>query len=153
MIRFFSIFLMLTAPLFAVAKQAEPMSTDPLLEERVMAISHELRCLVCQNQTIADSDAELAVDLRQQVREMISEGKDEGYIVDYMVERYGDFVRYRPPFKATTFLLWVGPFLLLIIGLFVLWINLRRRSVQKSDVNLTQEENANLKKLLGDKPS
>jgi len=84
-----------------VAKEATPMAKDPVLEEKVNAVSDELRCLVCQNQTIADSHAALAVDLKNQVREMLSAGKSEQEVIDYMVERYGDFVRYRPPMKPT----------------------------------------------------
>lgn len=91
-----------------------------------MAISHELRCLVCQNQTIADSNAELAVDLRNQVREKLQQGMSEKDIVAYMVQRYGDFVLYRPPVKGTTWLLWFGPFLLLIGGIVFLGLKLLR---------------------------
>lgn len=93
-----------------------------------MAISDELRCLVCQNQTIADSNAELAIDLRNQVREKLQQGMSDKDIVDYMVQRYGDFVLYRPPVKTSTWLLWFGPFLLLVGGVLVLVVRLRRRS-------------------------
>src|SRR5688572_33484915 len=93
----------------AHAGEALPAAADPLLERRVMSVAEELRCLVCQNQTIADSNAPLAVDLRDQVRQKIREGMSEQEIVDYMVARYGDFVRYRPPLKLTTVLLWFGP--------------------------------------------
>ena len=96
--------------------EAKPVSEDPALEQRVMQISNELRCLVCQNQTIADSHAELAIDLRNQVRDQLKQGKSEQEILDYMVQRYGDFVRYRPPVKLQTLVLWVGPFLLLAGG-------------------------------------
>ena len=98
--------------------QAKPVSEDPVLEQRVMYLANELRCLVCQNQTIADSQADLAVDLRNQVREQLKQGKSEEEILAYMVERYGDFVRYRPPMKMQTLVLWVGPFLLLAGGMF-----------------------------------
>lgn len=108
------------------ADEAPPAAADPALEKHVMAISEELRCLVCQNQTIADSHAELAVDLKNQVREKIEQGMSDKEIIDYMVQRYGDFVLYRPPFKATTWLLWVGPFLLLIGGLVFLGLRLQR---------------------------
>lgn len=107
---------------------AQPTVADPELEKRVLAVSVELRCLVCQNQTIADSNADLAVDLRNQVRDMLRQGKSEREIVDYMTARYGDFVLYRPPVKNTTALLWFGPPLLLGGGLLGLWLILRRRS-------------------------
>ena len=109
------------------------MSEDPALELRVMRLSNELRCLVCQNQTIADSHAPLAIDLRNQVREQLREGKSEEEILSYMVQRYGDFVRYRPPVKVQTLVLWFGPFLLLAGGVFALMRHLRRRQTLQSD--------------------
>ena len=120
--------LTLALPLAAAAKEAAPASDDPVLEARVMRISSELRCLVCQNQTIADSHADLAQDLRNQVRDMLRQGKSEAEILAYMTQRYGDFVLYRPPVKPTTTLLWFGPALLLIGGVIVLMLVLRRRS-------------------------
>ena len=110
----------------AHAEVAKSVASNPELEKHVMAISEELRCLVCQNQTIADSNAELAVDLRNQVREKLVQGMSDKDIIAYMVERYGDFVLYRPPVKATTWLLWFGPFLLLIGGVNFLGMKLRR---------------------------
>jgi cytochrome c-type biogenesis protein CcmH len=115
----------LAAPL--AAKEAAPVAVDVKTEARMMALASELRCLVCQNQTIADSHAELAVDLRGQIREMIAKGQSDGQIMDYMTERYGDFVLYRPPFKATTLLLWAGPAVLLLAALGLLINVLRRR--------------------------
>ncbi len=112
----------------ANAKEAAPAAADPVLEARMLAVAAELRCLVCQNQTIADSHADLAVDLRNQVREMLRKGQSEREIIDYMTARYGDFVLYRPPVKATTALLWYGPGLLMAGGLAGLWLVLRRRS-------------------------
>jgi cytochrome c-type biogenesis protein CcmH/NrfF len=91
------------------AADAPDVAADPALEMRVNALSAELRCLVCQNQTIADSHAELAIDLKNQVREQLSAGRSERQVIDYMTQRYGDFVLYRPPLKATTVLLWAGP--------------------------------------------
>ena len=117
----------------AWAKEAAPASADPVLEARMMAISSELRCLVCQNQTIADSHAELAVDLRTQVRELLQAGKTDQQITDYMTARYGDFVLYRPPFKAATALLWIGPAAMVLIGLGALFLVLRRRSRMAAD--------------------
>jgi cytochrome c-type biogenesis protein CcmH len=108
-------------------RSAEPLAADPKLEARMMAIAAELRCLVCQNQTIADSHAELAQDLRNEIRTMLSKGQGEREIMDYMTQRYGDFVLYRPPFKTSTALLWVGPALLLALALGTLMLVLRRR--------------------------
>ena len=106
---------------------------DAALEARVQRISAELRCLVCQNQTIADSNADLAVDLRRQVRLMLQQGQSEQQVLDFMTQRYGDFVLYRPPVKSTTALLWFGPAALLVLGVAVLLITLRRRSRLSAD--------------------
>ena len=125
--------LLLALPLAAGAKEAAPASDDPVLEARVMRIAAELRCLVCQNQTIADSHADLAQDLRQQVREMLQKGQSDAQIIDYMTQRYGDFVLYRPPVKSTTALLWFGPAVLMLGGLGVLAVVLRRRSKLPDD--------------------
>lgn len=119
-------FLLALLAVVAQAEVAKSVSGNPELEKHVMAISEELRCLVCQNQTIADSHAELAVDLRNQVREKLEQGMSDKDIIAYMVERYGDFVLYRPPVKTTTWLLWFGPFLLLIGGVIFLGMKLRR---------------------------
>ncbi len=110
------------------AKDAPATAEDPLLEKRTLAIAAELRCLVCQNQTIADSNAGLAVDLRDQVRQMLRDGKSEQQILDFMTQRYGDFVLYRPPVKGSTALLWFGPPALLVTGALALWLVLRKRS-------------------------
>ena len=110
----------------AVAGEAKSMSNDPVLEARVMVIAEELRCLVCQNETIAASHADLAVDLRSQIRIKLTQGQSSQQILDFLVERYGDFVLYRPPLKASTVLLWVGPFALLLLAAGVLVLNIRR---------------------------
>ena len=125
--------LLACAVFSAAAKNAPLTSAEPELDKRVMAVSAELRCLVCQNQTIADSNADLAIDLRNQVREMLRSGKSEREIVDYMTARYGDFVLYRPPVKGTTALLWFGPPLLMGAALVTLWLVLRRRSRLSAD--------------------
>jgi cytochrome c-type biogenesis protein CcmH len=111
----------------AFAKDAAPEAADPALEARMLAITSELRCLVCQNQTIADSHADLAADLREQVREQLKAGRSDREVVDFMTARYGDFVLYRPPFKSVTALLWLGPALMLAAGFAVLAIVLARR--------------------------
>jgi cytochrome c-type biogenesis protein CcmH len=118
----------------AGANEAAPAAADPALEARVMALSAELRCLVCQNQTIADSAAGLAVDLREEIREKMRQGQSDAQITAFMVDRYGDFVLYRPPLKATTVLLWFGPLLLLAAGVVALFHRLRRRHAQEADL-------------------
>lgn len=100
----------------------------PQQETRYKTLINELRCLVCQNQNLADSNAELAQDLRQQTYDMIMKGDTDKEIVDYMVARYGDFILYRPPLKASTVLLWAGPFILLVMGLTVVFLFIRRRN-------------------------
>lgn len=112
----------------ARAGEATPAAADPALEARVMKLAEELRCLVCQNQTIADSHAPLAVDLKNQAREMMAAGRSEREVVEYMVARYGDFVLYRPPLKGTTLLLWVGPLLLILGSLHFLVGQIRQGS-------------------------
>ena len=113
--------------LAAFAQSSEVANPDPKVEARLKTLAEELRCLVCQNQTIADSNAPLAVDLRQQIRGQIAQGASDRQILDYMVQRYGDFVLYRPPLKATTLLLWLGPPLLLAGGIAVFAAVVRRR--------------------------
>jgi len=120
--------LLLLASFGGGAKEALPAVEDPALEARMVRIAEELRCLVCQNQTIADSNSGLADDLRREVRDQLRRGASDEEIVKYMTDRYGDFVLYRPPFKASTALLWIGPALLLVGGLAVLTVVLRRRS-------------------------
>lgn len=136
---------------FALAADAPTVAADPALEKRVMAVSEELRCLVCQNQTIADSHAELAVDLRNQVREMLQKGMSEREIKDYMVNRYGDFVLYRPELKSNTWLLWIGPFVLLVAGLSLLIVKLRRRNrdVASAEQAMSAEAVERAEALLG----
>jgi cytochrome c-type biogenesis protein CcmH len=132
-------------PLFA--GEAPPATDDPALEARVNALASELRCLVCQNQTIAESNAGLAVDLKNQVRERLQKGESESQIIDFMVARYGDFVLYRPPFKMTTLLLWIGPLLLVLAGLAVLYRRLRIVSRQPQ-ADLSQAERDRAARLL-----
>lgn len=118
-------------PLAAQAAAAE----DLALEQRVQGLAHELRCLVCQNQSLAESNAPLALDLRNQIREQLAKGASEREVVDFMVARYGDFVLYRPPLKGTTVALWAGPFLILVIGVAVLIrvITRRRNDAAETD--------------------
>jgi cytochrome c-type biogenesis protein CcmH len=123
-----------------------PTEMDPVAAARPVKLAEKLRCLVCQNQSILDSNAELATDLRRQIREQIAAGRSDDEIVKYMVDRYGDFVLYQPPMKATTVLLWVGPALLLFGGFFVLIRNLRRRPATAPE--LTAEERERAERLL-----
>jgi cytochrome c-type biogenesis protein CcmH len=117
----------------AAAKEAPLAAADPSIEKRMLNLAAELRCLVCQNQTIADSNAPLAEDLRRQVREMIARGDSDKQIIEFMTQRYGDFVLYRPPLKGTTAALWFGPFALLLGGLTIFIVVLRRRSRLAAD--------------------
>ena len=130
---------------YAAAAQA---TEDRALEQRVQRLAEELRCLVCQNQSLADSNADLAVDLKNQVREKLKQGASEKDVIDFMTERYGDFVLYRPPMKATTILLWFGPGLLLAGGLIALFMCLRRRAADAVEPALTPEERARAAALL-----
>jgi cytochrome c-type biogenesis protein CcmH len=118
-------------------------------EARIRQLEEKLRCLVCQNQSLADSGAELAGDLRRQVREQVAAGKTDEQVIDYLVQRYGDFVRYDPPFKATTALLWVGPFLLLAAGAGLLVIVVRRRRNAPEEPALAPEEERLVERVLG----
>jgi cytochrome c-type biogenesis protein CcmH len=117
----------------AVAAATDAGVAESALERHVTEVAEQLRCLVCQNQSIADSHAQLALDLKQKVREQLAQGSDERQVIDFMVQRYGDFVLYRPPFKPATWLLWLGPFLLLAGGLLALLLNLRRRQRAGAD--------------------
>ena len=130
------------------AQEARPLGENPAVEARLKQLAVELRCLVCQNQTLADSNAPLAEDLRREVREMIAKNMTDDQIVDFLVTRYGDFVRYRPPFKVTTLLLWVGPFLLLAAGATVLTVSLHRRAQKTEERTLSQEDQARVAQLL-----
>jgi len=125
------------------AREAAPAAEDPALEQRLQALASELRCLVCQNESLGASRAELAVDLRNQIRERMKQGQSDKEIVGYLVSRYGDFVLYRPPFKLTTALLWLGPLLLLVAGLAALFFRLsRRRKVPPVELDESERERA-----------
>ena len=146
----FALFFVSTA-VFATAANEAAMATDPVAEKRLQALSEEFRCLVCQNQTIADSNAELAQDLRREVRAMIKDGKSDKEIVDFMVTRYGDFVLYRPPVKGITLLLWGGPLALLLFGLFSLQRYLRQRARRiEAEKPLSDAEASRAESLLKD---
>jgi cytochrome c-type biogenesis protein CcmH len=131
------------------ADEAKPLADDPAVEARVQKLGEELRCLVCQNQNIADSHADLAMDLKKQLREQIAAGRSDSEIKDFMVERYGDFVLYRPPLKATTVLLWAGPFALLLTVVVLLLRRLRSRAERAAVANtLSADEHERARALL-----
>ncbi|MDX6529170.1 MAG: cytochrome c-type biosis protein CcmH [Blastocatellia bacterium] len=132
-----------------VAKEAQP-NEDPKLEQRMKALTEQLRCLVCQNETLADSRADLAEDLRKQIREQMNAGKSDPEILAFLTQRYGDFVLYNPPVKATTYLLWFGPFVLLLGGTVVLYRYLKRRRELIQDEPLSAAERKRAETLLRD---
>ena len=134
--------------LTAQAREAAPLAEDEAVEKRLVDISSELRCLVCQNESLAGSHAELANDLRREIRGLIKDGKSDYEIMDFMVERYGDFVRYRPPLKGSTLLLWFGPALFMIGGIAGLLRYLRRRNAAITDAPLSAEQHAQAERLL-----
>ena len=146
--RLFLILSLLIACSPGYAREAAPTAADVVVEKRMVAISEELRCLVCQNESLAGSQADLAKDLRREIREQIGQGKSDKEILDFMTGRYGDFVRYRPPLKGTTFLLWFGPFLLLVAGIAALGIILRRRGKRVAEATLSAEEQKRAEALL-----
>ena len=132
----------------AYAKDAVPLADDPVTEQRLISISEEMRCLVCQNESLAGSRSDLANDLRREIRILISEGKSDDQIRSFMVERYGDFGLYRPPVKPLTWLLWIGPFVILGIGIAGLLMYLRRRNSSVPNVVLTDADNQKIDALL-----
>ena len=130
------------------AKDAAPLADDPITEQRLISISEEMRCLVCQNESLAGSRSDLANDLRREIRVLIKEGKSDDQIRSFMVERYGDFVLYRPPVKPVTWLLWIGPFVILGLGVAGLLMYLRRRDSSVPNVALTDADNQKIDALL-----
>jgi cytochrome c-type biogenesis protein CcmH len=146
-----SLFFLFAATLcfsLSVAKDAAPLAEDPVLEQRLISISEEMRCLVCQNESLAGSRSDLANDLRREIRTLIQEGKSDDQIRTFMVERYGDFVLYRPPVKPITWLLWIGPFVILVIGIVVLLSYLRRRNLSIPSTALSKADNEKIDALL-----
>ena len=135
---------------FAHADEAAPLAEDPVVEQRLISISEEMRCLVCQNESLSGSRSELAQDLRREIRDLIKQGKTDAEIRTFMVDRYGDFVLYRPPVKATTWLLWAGPFVLMIAGMVALLMYLRRRNSNVANVTLSEDDNKRVDALLRD---
>ena len=140
--RWFFVLMLACAALLAQAKEAAPLADDEVTEQRLIAIADELRCLVCQNESLAGSRADLAQDLRREIRSLIRQGKTDAEIMDYLVSRYGDFVRYRPPLKPSTWLLWGGPFVLGGAGLAGLLLFLRRRRVPAPALSVDEQSQA-----------
>lgn len=132
----------------AGAKEAALLADDPVVEQRLIVISEELRCLVCQNESLAGSRADLALDLRRELRGLIKQGKTDAEIKEFLVSRYGDFVLYRPPVKPSTWLLWMGPFALMALGVVALFVYLRRRNAAIAPAALTEEERKRVEALL-----
>ena len=144
-------FFFLSLSVFS-ANASEQKAMDVQTEQRIRQLSEKLRCLVCQNQSLADSSAELAQDLRRQVREQVKAGRSDSEIIDYLVQRYGDFVLYDPPFKASTVLLWTGPFVLFAVAFAALAAILRRRRAAPEDPALGAEEGRIVEQVLGASP-
>ena len=142
--------LFLLIPMTGWSKEAVPVAEDPEVEKRMLTLTENLRCLVCQNETIADSRADFSNDIRREIREQIKANKTDPEIIQFLVDRYGDFVLYNPPMKATTILLWFGPAALLLFGLISLVMYLRRRRVQIEEVSLSQAELEKAEALLNE---
>ncbi|MDP2143863.1 MAG: cytochrome c-type biogenesis protein CcmH [Gallionella sp.] len=138
--KYLLILLFTLLPAFSYAGEAKDMAADPVLEQRMIGLAEKLRCLVCQNESLASSHAELAEDLRREVREQMQKGMTDQEIIDYLVSRYGDFVLYDPPVKASTLVLWYGPFALLLIGAGVLVFQLRKRRSQIAEPQLSDAD-------------
>ena len=143
--------VLLCLPLALHATEAKPLAEDEVVEQRLIKIAEEMRCLVCQNESLAGSRADLAEDLRREIRAQIRQGKSDQEVMEFMVTRYGDFVRYRPPVKPTTWLLWFGPFLLLVAAVGLLVRVLRRRNRLSPETPLTAEQKQQAEALLRDK--
>ena len=152
-LRFLPLLLLLcvTAP-FVVAKDAEPVGDDPAVEARLAKLSQELRCLVCQNETLADSRAGLAEDLRREIRVQIKAGKSDKEIIAFLTERYGQFILYRPQVTPVTYLLWFGPFVLLLAGLAILFRYIKQRRDSIAEQPLSADERRKAEELLASVP-
>lgn len=140
--------LALLAPLAARSEEAKPVAADPVLEQRMINLSQNLRCLVCQNESLAGSRADLAKDLRQEIREQMSAGKNDQQVIEYLTQRYGDFVLYKPPMKPVTWLLWFGPFVLLAGSIAGFYLYLKRRARRLEAESFSDEERKRVEALL-----
>ncbi len=147
----FILFLLVIIPSLAWSKEAVPVAEDPEVEKRMLALTMDLRCLVCQNESIADSRADFSNDIRREIREQIKANKTDPEIVQFLVDRYGDFVLYNPPVKPTTVLLWFGPVALFLVGFGALIVYLKRRRQQIEDVPLSEAQLKKAEALLDEK--
>jgi cytochrome c-type biogenesis protein CcmH len=143
-----SVLLLCTITPFVFAREAQPTGDDPAVEQRLHKLSQELRCLVCQNETLADSRADLAEDLRREIREQIRAGKSDKEIINFLTARYGQFILYRPQVTPATYLLWFGPFVLLLAGLFLLFSYIKRRRDSLPEKPLSVDEHRRAEELL-----
>lgn len=151
--RLLLVMMLVLSAFSAAAKEAVPMAQDPVLEVRVRALTEELRCLVCQNQTLAASDSDFANDMRREIRGLMNQGLSDHDVLDFLVQRYGDFILFRPPMKSTTYLLWFGPPALMVSGGIILFAVLRRRTRRQADVPLTADQHKLAESLLAQKDS
>ncbi len=147
----FIILLIFVIPSLAWAKEAIPVAEDPEVEKRMLALTMDLRCLVCQNESIADSRADFSNDIRREIREQIKANKSDQEIIQFLVDRYGDFVLYNPPIKPTTIFLWFGPVALFIIGFWALIVYLKRRRQQIEEISLSEAQLKKAEALLNEK--
>jgi cytochrome c-type biogenesis protein CcmH len=140
--------LVFLLPVYSYAGVAKDLAEDPVLEQRMVKLAEKLRCLVCQNESLASSRSDLAKDLRQEVREKMKQGMSDQEIIDFLVSKYGDFVLFDPPMKRYTLLLWYGPFALLLVGLIGLVIQVRKRKTEISETKLSIEDSQRAAALL-----
>ena len=133
---------------FAIAANAQPVTDEAIVEQRLAKLSHELRCLQCRNQTLAESPAGLAEDLRREIRVQIRAGKSDQEILAFLTQRYGDFILYKPRVTVTTYLLWFGPFVLLLAGMFILFRYIRQRRDSISEQPMTEDDHRRAEELL-----
>ena len=150
--KYLPILLMCLLPAFSYAGEAKDMAADPVLEKRMIGLAENLRCLVCQNESLASSHSDLADDLRREVREQMQKGLSDKEIIDYLVSRYGDFVLYDPPVKKSTLVLWFGPFALLLLGIGVLVYQLRKRKSLIVETVLSDTDAQRAAALLNESP-
>lgn len=148
--KFLLLSLLLSLAVPAWAGEATPLAADPAIEKRMLNLAEELRCVVCQNESLAASNAELAQDLRREIREQMTAGMSDREVLDYLTTRYGDFVLFRPPFKPVTYLLWLGPPLFLGFGALLGYLTLKKRRAFKS-APVDREQLAAAAQLLEDK--
>lgn len=144
------LFIVLSWSVAAIAKEAAPVMGDAVLQERVMKLAGELRCLVCQGESLAESHSDFAADMLRKIRELVEQGKSDQEVKDYLVQRYGDFILYRPPLTSMTVLVWFGPLIFLAVGAGLLIFNLRRRRARITVAPLSAEEQARVKNLLNE---